>query len=84
MKESGFNWAYEFDNYIRKNIENKNHENIINYSSLGESAKLAVPTPDHFYPLFYTLGATDTEDKISVYNNSCTMGSLSMTSYLFE
>lgn len=84
MKESGFNWAYEFDNYIRKNIENKNHENIINYSSLGESAKLAVPTPDHFYPLFYTLGATDAEDKISVYNNSCTMGSLSMTSYLFE
>ena len=84
MKESGFNWAYEFDNYIRKNIENKNHENIINYSSLGESAKLAVPTPDHFYPLFYILGATDSEDKISIYNDSCTMGSLSMTSYLFE
>lgn len=55
-----------------------------NYINLGESAKLAVPIPDHFNPILYILGASDDEDKISVYNNSCTMGSLSMTSYLFE
>jgi 4,5-DOPA dioxygenase extradiol len=84
MGDKGFDWAYEFDNYIRKNIENRNHKDIINYTSLGESAKLAVPIPDHFNPILYILGASDDEDKISVYNNSCTMGSLSMTSYLFE
>ena len=72
------------DDYIRENIEDRNHENVINYLSLGETAKLAVPTPDHFNPILYILGAYDKEDKISTYNNSCMMGSLSMTSYLFS
>lgn len=82
--DEGFDWAYEFDNYIKENIENRNHENILNYESLGETAKLAVPITDHFNPILYILGASDEEDKISVYNHSCMMGSLSMTSYLFE
>jgi len=55
-----------------------------NYFSIGETAKLAVPITDHFNPILYILGASDNEDKISVYNESCMMGSLSMTSYLFQ
>lgn len=80
----GFDWAYEFDDYIYENIETKNHNNIIKYNELGEIAKLAVPTPDHFYPLLYALGALDEEDKVSVFNKSCELGSLTMTSYLWE
>ena len=80
----GFDWAYEFDDYIYENIETKNHNNIIKYNELGEIAKLAVPTPDHFYPLLYALGASDEEDKVIVFNKSCELGSLTMTSYLWE
>ena len=80
----GFDWAYEFDDYIYENIETKNHNNIIKYNELGEIAKLAVPSPDHFYPLLYTIGALDEEDKVSVFNKSCELGSLTMTSYLWE
>jgi len=57
---------------------------IINYNALGSVAKLAVPTPDHFYPLLYVLGASDNDDKISVYNKACELGSLTMTAYLWE
>jgi len=80
----GFDWAYEFDGYIYENIFSKNHENILKFNELGIIAKLAVPTPDHFYPLLYVLGASDADDKISVYNKSCELGSLTMTSYLWE
>ena len=83
-KDNGFNWAYEFDDVIQENIEIRNHEKVINYMDFGENAKLSVPTPDHFYPILYILGASDKEDKISISNKSCMMGSLSMTSYLFE
>lgn len=83
IKDKGFDWAYKFDDYMKENIENRNHEKVINYLSLGETAKLAVPTPDHFNPILYILGASDKEDEISTYNNGCMMGSLSMTSYLF-
>lgn len=83
MKDYGFKWAYSFDNYIKTQIENNNHTNILDYMNHTES-KLAVPTPDHFNPILYLLSASDTEDKISVYNHHCMLGSLSMTSYLFE
>ncbi|MDD4689952.1 MAG: 4,5-DOPA dioxygenase extradiol [Eubacteriales bacterium] len=80
----GFDWAYEFDEYIYKNIIGKNHDKILNFDKLGNIARLAVPTPDHFYPLLYVLGASYEDDKISVYNKSCELGSLSMTAYLCE
>lgn len=84
MGDKGFDWAYKFDDYIKENIKNRNYDNVIHYKDLGETARLAVPMPDHFNPILYILGAADQEDKISVYNNSCVMGSLSMTSYLFS
>ena len=83
MEEKGYDWAYQFDDYIKENIENKNHENVIQYLKQGEIAKLAVPTPDHFNPILYLLGASENEDQITVYNSGCTLGGLSMTSYLF-
>ncbi len=84
-KESeGYDWAYEFDEYIYENIRNKNYDHILKFNELGNIARLAVPTPDHFYPLLYTLGASDEDDKISVFNKSCELGSLTMTAYLWE
>lgn len=82
--ESGHPWAVDFDQYIKENIKNRTHQGIIHYENAGSSSKLAVPTPDHFYPLLYVLGASNQEDQLTVFNDSCTMGSLSMTSYLFE
>jgi len=80
----GFDWAYEFDDYIYENIFNKNHENILKFREIGDIAKLAVPTPDHFYPLLYALGASYEDDEINVFNKSCELGSLTMTTYLWE
>lgn len=80
----GFDWAYEFDEYIYESLIKKDHDNIIKFREQGNIARLAVPTPDHFYPLLYAIGATDGDDKISVYNKSCELGSLTMTTYLWE
>lgn len=82
--EEGYPWALEFDNFIMENIKNKNYENVVDYEKAGNSSKLAFLTTEHFYPLLYVLGAVGENDKLSIFNNSCTMGSLSMTCYLFE
>lgn len=84
MGTKGFDWAYEFDDYIYENIIRKNHADILKYKEKCVAAKEAVPTPDHFYPLLYVLGAVEEEDKVSVFNKSCELGSLTMTSYLWE
>lgn len=79
----GYDWADDFDNYIKNKIVNKEYEDVINYSKAGKSAELAFWTPEHFYPLLYVLGSSD-DDKLSVFNDKCTMGSMSMTSYLLR
>lgn len=80
----GYSWALEFDGYIRDNILAGQFDDVLNYSNAGQSAALAFPTPDHFFPLLYVLGAADKSDRLTVFNNSCMLGTLSMTCYLFE
>lgn len=80
--EGGTPWAYEFDGLIRRAIEAGRHEQVIDHQVLGDSAKLAVPTPDHFYPLLYVLGAAEVTDQVHCFNEACELGSISMTGYL--
>lgn len=81
----GNSWAVRFDKHIREKIVNRKYEYAVHYDNGNDiSTKLSVPTPDHFYPLLYVLGASDERDRLTVFNESCTMGALSMTSYLFE
>jgi 4,5-DOPA dioxygenase extradiol len=42
--------------------------------------QLAVPSPDHYLPLIYTLALRDAQDELSIFNDSLLAGSLSMTS----
>ncbi|HET6784739.1 MAG TPA: class III extradiol ring-cleavage dioxygenase, partial [Erysipelotrichaceae bacterium] len=80
----GYPWAEEFDSYIKTKIINKNYDNVINYKSVGKSSDLAFFTTEHFYPLLYVLGASYADDTLSIFNQTCLMGSMSMTCYLFN
>jgi len=82
--EGGLPWAVEFDSYIKDKIINKKYQDVMQYEKAGKSSELAFVTPEHFYPLLYILGASRAGDRLSIFNDSCTQGSLSMTCYLFE
>lgn len=81
--EGGYLWAEEFDGYIRNNVQRFDLEAVIRFEQAGPSAAYAFQTIDHFAPLLYVLGAADEKDTVSVLNEACMFGSLSMTSYLF-
>jgi len=80
----GYDWANDFDNYIRENIITRKFVDVLNYHKAGKSAEQAFYTTEHFDPLLYVLGASDENDRLSIFNNVCNLGSLSMTCYLFE
>jgi len=81
MKENkGYDWAEELNNQFIQLIENKQHSKLYNLQELGEAGKLAIPTPDHYYPLMYSLGLQDAKDDVEIFNNHLVGGSLSMTS----
>lgn len=82
--EGGYPWANEFDSYIKDNVIKRQFEDIIHYKRIGKSSELAFTTSEHFDPLLYVLGATREDDRLTIFNDSCLMGSLSMTSYVFE
>lgn len=82
--DGGYNWALDFDGYIKDKIVAGQYDDVLDYSKAGPSATIAVNTSEHFNPLLYVLGASDKRDKLTVFNDSCTLGALSMTSYLFE
>lgn len=74
--------ADSFDEYICNSIKEKKYGNVINYKEF-EGYKFSVPMYDHYYPLVYALGASDADD-VKVFNYTRMMGTISMTSYLWE
>ena len=73
--------ADKFDRYILDNISKREDEKVIKYEE-HEYSNYAVPTPDHFMPILYILGASQGE-KPYIFNEMRELGSLSMTSYVF-
>ncbi|WP_456151982.1 4,5-DOPA-extradiol-dioxygenase [Arcicella aquatica] len=76
----GYDWTIEMNEKFKKNIAENNHKPLINYESMGEAAKLAIPTPDHYYPLLYILGMQEKNEEVSFFNDVPVGGSLTMTS----
>ena len=77
--EYGYDWALEMKHTFRRLIENRQHEQLINYQGLGKAALLAIPTPDHYYPLLYSLALQLPSDEAELFNDVALAGSLTMT-----
>lgn len=52
-----FDWAVRFEMKARELISAGDHRPLIDYETLGRDATLSAPTPDHYLPLMYVLGA---------------------------
>jgi 4,5-DOPA dioxygenase extradiol len=80
----GYDWAIEAKEMMNKFILDGDHQSLIDYKSHGKAINLAVPTPDHFLPLLYSLALKEDDEKVSLFNDKTTMGSLSMTSLIID
>ena len=78
--EFGYDWAQEINQVFKEKIVAGDVQSLIQYERLGSAAQLAIPTPDHYYPLLYTLGLQDKTDAIDFFNDKAVGGSLTMTS----
>jgi 4,5-DOPA dioxygenase extradiol len=73
-----FDWAQRFDALVRTKLVSGDWRALENYQALSPDAGLAVPTPDHYLPFLYSLGAAEPEDKISFPVEAIDRGSMSM------
>ncbi|MBP1645418.1 MAG: dioxygenase extradiol [Bacteroidetes bacterium] len=80
----GYDWAKEIRENINKKLMEDDFEQLINYNEEIQHSNKAIPSPDHYLPLLYILGAKHKEEKISFFNDKLVGGSLSMTSLFIQ
>ena len=73
-----FDWAVRFEEAATALMVTNNFEPLVAYELLGRDAVLSIPTPDHYLPLLYVLGAKRTNDTISFPVTGVDGGSVSM------
>lgn len=78
--ENGEDWAIEANEKVKSLIQNKDHQPLTRYQQLGTAVQMAIPTPDHYLPLLYTLGLQTDQEKATFINDETVYGSISMTS----
>ncbi|MGN6295627.1 MAG: 4,5-DOPA dioxygenase extradiol [Ginsengibacter sp.] len=76
----GYDWALKMNDTFKQLIADGDHKALISYESLGAEARLAIPTPEHYLPLLYSLGLKGNKDEVSFFNDKAVAGSLTMTS----
>ncbi|WP_232214790.1 4,5-DOPA dioxygenase extradiol [Asinibacterium sp. OR53] len=76
----GYDWAIEMNQTFKQLITSGDDQSLIRYDQLGTAGRLAIPTPEHYLPLLYTLGLKGKKDEVSFFNDKAVAGSLTMTS----
>ena len=79
-EDYGYDWAIEARATINQFLMDGNYAPLINYQDQGAAFQLAIPSPDHYLPLMYTLGLQQKGEDIQLFNDKLMAGSLSMTS----
>jgi 4,5-DOPA dioxygenase extradiol len=79
----GYDWALSMNETFKSLISDGNHDHLIQYDRLGKEALMAIPTPEHYLPLLYTIGLQNKKDEIRFFNDQPVGGSITMTSVKF-
>ena len=74
----------EYDEWIKKNLIERNFKALTNEIVASEAGKLSVPTPDHYYPLLYILGASEKSDELKFEFEEFQNASISMRTLSFN
>lgn len=72
-------WATECDRELRELIADRDHQALAAYPGRDSTSRLAVPTPEHYYPLLYALALQDADEPAEFFNTRV-VSAISMTS----
>ena len=77
-----YRWAEHFNDHVRASVLARDDAALIDYQALGDDARLAVPTPDHYYPLLTVAGAAQA-DRPTIGIDGIEGGAVGMLSVLY-
>ncbi len=71
-------WAQSFDDAVKNALVANDTKALSNYLTLDAGARMAVPSPDHYWPLLYALGAARDGESAKFMYEGFQLGTLSM------
>lgn len=76
-------WAIEFDEWTKRKLNDVDYVALCEEYLKSNAGRLSVPTPDHYFPLLYVLGASEQADILcfefeGIQNSTISMLSLSL------
>ena len=74
-------WAKQFDDWFAEHLAARDFDTLTRYRDLAPHATLAVPTPEHFEPVFVALGAARETDSLTTIYEGFHYGNLSMRTF---
>jgi 4,5-DOPA dioxygenase extradiol len=81
MDAKPHDWAQEFDALLKGCLRRGEHRRLIDCEGLGAGAALAVPTPEHYWPLLYALGLQEQDERPGFFAEGIAHASISMRSF---
>ncbi len=85
MQESAYPWAREFDDKVKDAINERDVEALREPDRWGSKLLAeAHPTLEHYAPILYCLGSTDTKDLVTYPYEGIEFGTISMRMVLFQ
>ena len=77
-----YDWATRFSDHIRDAVLNDTPDKLIAFADQGQDAQLSQPTPDHYWPLLYAMGARLPGDAVTTPVDHIEYKSVGMTSFM--
>lgn len=77
-------WAQEFDGWVKEMAIKRDFKSLIDSPLKSKAGQLSIPTPEHYLPLLYILGASDSNDNLNFDIEEFQNGSISMRSFRFN
>ena len=82
--DQAYDWALAFDQHVRDQISAGRQTDLADFQSLGEMARLAHPSWDHYLPLLHCAGAVGEGDAPQFFNEGFQAASISMRSVIWS
>lgn len=75
-------WSVAFDEIVKARLDEGDFKPLVEYQQYGSLSKLAIPTPDHYYPMIYALGLADRTERVTHVYEGFQYGSVSMRCFM--
>jgi 4,5-DOPA dioxygenase extradiol len=73
-----YDWAVRFEKDAKALLVSGDDKPLVRYESMGPEALLSIPTPDHYLPLLYVIGARQRGETVTFPVEGVDGGSISM------